>query len=191
MAEAFICDFARTPIGRYGGGLSSVRTDDLAAIPIRALMERNTAVDWAALDEVILGCANQAGEDNRNIARMALLLAGLPEQVPGVTVNRLCGSGLNAIGSAAQAIRSGDAELMIAGGVEQMTRAPYVLGKASVAFDRVQKIEDTTLGWRFVNPAMRRAYGVDTMPETGENIAHEWQGSREDQDAFALASQQK
>ncbi len=191
MSDAFVCDAIRTPIGRLNGALSMVRADDLAAIPLRALMERNPGVDWQAVDDVTLGCANQAGEDNRNIARMALLLAGLPKQVPGVTVNRLCGSGLNAIGSAAQAIRSGDAELMIAGGVEQMTRAPYVLGKASVAFDRVQKIEDTTLGWRFVNPAMRRAYGVDTMPETGENIAHEWQVSREDQDAFALASQQK
>jgi acetyl-CoA acyltransferase len=171
--------------------LSSIRADDLAAVPIKALMERNPGVDWATVDDCLLGCANQAGEDNRNVARMAVLLAGLPETVPGGTVNRLCGSGLNAVGLAAQAIRSGDAGLFIAGGVEHMTRAPYVLGKANTAFDRAQKIEDTTLGWRFVNPAMRHAYGVDSMPETGENVAAEWKVSREDQDAFALASQQK
>ncbi|MGI4730562.1 MAG: 3-oxoadipyl-CoA thiolase [Janthinobacterium lividum] len=191
MPDAFICDAIRTPIGKLNGSLSSIRADDLAAIPIRALVERNPDVDWAAVDDTILGCANQAGEDNRNVARMAVLLAGLPDVVPGATVNRLCGSGLNAVGSAAQAIRSGDAELMIAGGVESMTRAPYVLGKAGAPFDRAQRIEDTTLGWRFVNPAMRHAYGVDSMPETGENVADAWHVSREDQDAFALASQQK
>ncbi|MBB4087453.1 3-oxoadipyl-CoA thiolase [Sphingomonas carotinifaciens] len=173
------------------GALSSVRADDLAAIPLRALMERNRHVDWEAIDDVLLGCANQAGEDNRNVARMAVLLAGLPDAVPGGTINRLCGSGLNAVGSAAQAIRSGDAELMIAGGVESMTRAPYAMGKATAAFDRTQKIEDTTLGWRFVNPAMQAAYGVDTMPQTAENVADQWQVGREEQDAFALASQQK
>ena len=191
MPDAFICDAIRTPIGKLGGALSSVRADELAAIPIRALVERNPNVDWSAVDDTILGCANQAGEDNRNVARMAVLLAGLPEAVPGSTVNRLCGSGLNAVGSAARAIRSGDAELMIAGGIESMTRAPYVLGKAGAAFDRTQTIEDTTLGWRFVNPAMREAYGVDTMPQTGENVADEWKVSREDQDRFAAASQQK
>lgn len=191
MSDAFICDAIRTPIGRLGGSLASVRADDLAAIPLRALMTRNRQVDWAALDDVILGCANQAGEDNRNVARMAVLLAGLPETVPGVTVNRLCSSGLNALGMAAQAIRSGDADFLIAGGAESMTRAPYVLGKAGSAFGRDQKIEDTTLGWRFVNPAMKTAYGVDTMPQTGENVAEQWQVSREDQDRFALASQRK
>ena len=191
MTEAFICDAIRTPIGRLGGALASVRADDLAAIPLRALRERNPAVDWAALDDAILGCANQAGEDNRNVARMAVLLAGLPQEVPGVTVNRLCGSGLNAVGMAAQAIRAGDADFILAGGVESMTRAPYVLGKASGAFGRDQKLEDTTLGWRFVNPAMKAAYGVDTMPQTGENVAEEWNVSRDDQDRFALASQQK
>jgi len=191
MPDAFICDAIRTPIGKLGGALSSVRADELAAIPIRALVERNPDVDWSAVDDTILGCANQAGEDNRNVARMAVLLAGLPEAVPGSTVNRLCGSGLNAVGSAAQAIRSGDAELMIAGGIESMTRAPYVLGKAGTAFDRTQTMEDTTLGWRFVNPAMREAYGVDTMPQTGENVAEAWKVSREDQDRFAAASQQK
>ena len=191
MPDAFICDAIRTPIGKLGGALSTVRADELAAIPIRALVERNPDVDWSAVDDTILGCANQAGEDNRNVARMAVLLAGLPEAVPGSTVNRLCGSGLNAVGSAARAIRSGDAELMIAGGIESMTRAPYVLGKAGAAFDRTQTIEDTTLGWRFVNPAMREAYGVDTMPQTGENVADEWKVSREDQDRFAAASQQK
>ncbi len=191
MPDAYICDAVRTPIGRLNGALSNIRADDLAAIPLRALVERNPQVDWAAVDDVLLGCANQAGEDNRNVARMAVLLAGLPEAVPGGTINRLCGSGLNAVGSAAQAIRSGDAELMIAGGVESMTRAPFVMGKATGAFDRGQKIEDTTLGWRFVNPAMQAAFGVDTMPQTAENVADQWQVSREDQDAFALASQQK
>lgn len=191
MAEAFVCDAVRTPIGRLNGSLSSVRADDLAALPLRALMERNRQVDWAALDDVLLGCANQAGEDNRNLARMAALLAGLPEAVPGATINRLCGSGMNALGLAAQAIRSGDAQLLVAGGAESMTRAPYVLGKAGSAFGRDQKIEDTTLGWRFINPAMKAAYGVDTMPQTAENVAEQWQVSREDQDRFALASQQK
>lgn len=191
MSAAFICDAVRTPIGRLNGSLASVRADDLAAIPIRALAERNPKVDWQAVDDTILGCANQAGEDNRNVARMAVLLAGLPDVVPGSTVNRLCGSGLDAIGSAARAIRSGEADLMIAGGVENMTRSPYVLGKAQTPFDRAQKIEDTTLGWRFVNPAMRAAYGVDTMPETAENVAAEWKVTREEQDAFALRSQEK
>ncbi len=191
MPDAFICDAIRTPIGKLNGALASVRADDLAAIPLRALMERNPSVDWGAVDDVLLGCANQAGEDNRNVARMAVLLAGLPEGVPGATVNRLCGSGLNAVGSLAQAIRCGDAALGIAGGVESMTRAPYVMGKAAGAFDRAQQIEDTTLGWRFVNPEMRAAYGVDTMPQTAENVADQWRVAREDQDAFALASQQK
>ena len=191
MPDAFICDAIRTPIGKLNGALASVRADDLAAIPLRALMERNPSVDWGAVDDVLLGCANQAGEDNRNVARMAVLLAGLPDGVPGATVNRLCGSGLNAVGSLAQAIRCGDAALGIAGGVESMTRAPYVMGKAAGAFDRAQQIEDTTLGWRFVNPAMRAAYGVDTMPQTAENVADQWRVAREDQDAFALASQQK
>jgi len=191
MTAAFLCDAVRTPIGRLNGALADIRADDLAAVPIRALVERNPGVDWGAVDDTILGCANQAGEDNRNVARMAVLLAGLPEAVPGTTVNRLCGSGLNAVGCAAQAIRSGDAELVITGGVESMTRAPYVMGKAASAFDRAQRIEDTTLGWRFVNPAMKAAYGVDTMPQTGENVADQWRISREDQDRFALASQQK
>lgn len=191
MSEAFVCDAIRTPIGKLNGSLSGVRADDLAAIPLRALMERNAQADWSLLDDVILGCANQAGEDNRNVARMAVLLAGMGESVPGVTVNRLCSSGLNALGMAAQAIRSGDADFLIAGGAESMTRAPYVMGKADSAFGRRQKIEDTTLGWRFVNPAMKAAYGVDTMPQTGENVAGQWQVSREEQDRFALASQQK
>ena len=191
MPDAFICDAVRTPIGKLGGGLAPIRADDLAAVPIRALAARNPGVDWAAIDDAILGCANQAGEDNRNVARMAVLLAGLPDTVPGATVNRLCGSGLNAVGSAAQAIRAGDAELMIAGGVESMTRAPYVLGKAAGPFDRAQTLQDTVLGWRFVNPAMRNAYGVDSMPETGENVADQWQVTREEQDRFALASQEK
>ncbi|KQM20772.1 3-oxoadipyl-CoA thiolase [Novosphingobium sp. Leaf2] len=191
MTQAFICDAIRTPIGKLNGSLSTVRADDLAALPLKALMERNPTVDWSALDDVILGCANQAGEDNRNVARMAVLLAGMRETVPGVTVNRLCASGLNALGIAAQAIRSGDADFMAAGGVESMTRAPYVLGKAGSAFGRDQKIEDTTLGWRFVNSAMKAAYGVDTMPQTGENVAKQWRVSREEQDRFALASQQK
>src|ERR1017187_7157997 len=168
MSDAFICDALRTPFGRYGGALSSIRTDDLAAIPIRALMERNPAVNWAAVDDVIFGCANQAGEDNRNVARMALLLAGLPQEVPGTTVNRLCGSSMDAVAIAARAIKSGEAELVIAGGVESMSRAPYVMGKADAAFSRSSKLEDTTLGWRFVNPAMKERYGVDTMAETGE-----------------------
>ncbi len=191
MTGAFICDAIRTPIGRLNGALSTIRTDDLAAIPIRALIERNPSVDWSQVDDAILGCANQAGEDNRNVARMAVLLAGLPVDVPGTTVNRLCGSGLNAIGIAAQAIRSGDADLIIAGGAESMTRAPYVMAKASSAFARDQKLEDTTLGWRFINPAMKDAYGVDTMPQTGENVADQWKVSREDQDLFGLRSQEK
>lgn len=181
----------RTPIAKLNGSLSGVRADDLAALPLKALITRNCAADWAALDDVVMGCANQAGEDNRNVARMAVLLAGLPEGVPGVTINRLCASGLSAVGMAAQAIRSGDADFLIAGGVESMTRAPYVMGKAVSAFGRDQKIEDTTLGWRFVNPAMLAAHGVDSMPQTGENVAGEWQVSREEQDRFALASQEK
>ena len=191
MTDAFLCDAIRTPIGRFGGALSSIRADDLAALPIAALKERNPLVDWAAVDDVIMGCANQAGEDNRNVARMAVLLAGLPEVVPGSTLNRLCGSGLDAIGSAARAIRGGDADLLIAGGVESMSRAPYVMGKAGAAFARTQTLEDTTIGWRFVNPAMQRLYGVDSMPETGENVAEAWSVNREDQDAFALRSQEK
>ena len=191
MAQAFICDAIRTPIGKLNGSLATVRADDLAALPLKALMDRNARVDWSVLDDVILGCANQAGEDNRNVARMAVLLAGMPDGVPGVTVNRLCSSGLNALGMAAQAIRSGDTDFMVAGGVESMTRAPYVLGKAGSAFGRDQKLEDTTLGWRFVNPAMKAAYGVDTMPQTGENVAEQWGVSREEQDRFALASQEK
>jgi acetyl-CoA C-acetyltransferase len=191
MPNAFICDAIRTPIGRLNGALAGVRADDLAALPLRALVERNPGVDWGAVDDAILGCANQSGEDNRNVARMAVLLAGLPETVPGMTLNRLCGSGLNAVGVAAQAIRAGDSNLCIAGGVESMTRAPYVMGKAENAFDRSQGLQDTTLGWRFVNPAMKAAYGVDTMPQTGENVADAWHVSRDDQDAFALASQRK
>jgi 3-oxoadipyl-CoA thiolase len=191
VTQAFICDAVRTPIGKLNGSLAAVRADDLAALPLKALMERNPQADWSMLDDVILGCANQAGEDNRNVARMAVLLAGMGESVPGVTVNRLCSSGLNALGMAAQAIRSGDADFLIAGGAESMTRAPYVMGKADSAFGRGQKIEDTTLGWRFVNPAMKAAYGVDTMPQTGENVAEQWQVSREEQDRFALASQEK
>jgi acetyl-CoA acyltransferase len=191
VAAAFICDAIRTPIGRLNGALSTIRADDLAAIPLRALMARNASVDWSQVDDTILGCANQSGEDNRNVARMAALLAGLPLEVPGTTVNRLCGSGLNAVGIAAQAIRAGDADFMIAGGVESMTRAPYVMAKAASAFARDQKIEDTTLGWRFVNPAMQEAYGVDTMPQTGENVADQWKVSREDQDLFGLRSQEK
>lgn len=191
MAQAFICDAVRTPIGKLNGSLATIRADDLAALPLKTLMARNDKADWSALDDVILGCANQAGEDNRNVARMAVLLGGMGEAVPGVTVNRLCSSGLNALGMAAQAIRSGDADFLIAGGVESMTRAPYVLGKAGSAFGRDQKIEDTTLGWRFINPAMRDAYGVDTMPQTGENVAEQWGVSRQEQDRFALASQEK
>ncbi|MFS0709825.1 3-oxoadipyl-CoA thiolase [Brevundimonas phoenicis] len=191
LTQAFICDAVRTPVGRLNGGLSAVRADDLAAIPLRALAERNPALDWSAVEDVILGCANQSGEDNRNVARMAVLLAGLPETVPGSTINRLCGSGLNAVGLAAQAIRAGEAELMIAGGAESMTRAPYVMGKAATAFDRAQTIEDTTMGWRFINPALCAAYGVDTMPQTAENVAEQWAITREAQDAFALDSQTK
>jgi 3-oxoadipyl-CoA thiolase len=189
MEEAYICDAVRTPFGRYGGALAAVRTDDLAALPIKALIERNAKVDWSQVDDVIYGCANQAGEDNRNVARMAALLAGLPVDVPGSTVNRLCGSGLDALGTAARAIRTGETSLMIAGGVESMSRAPFVMGKADTAFSRSMKIEDTTIGWRFINPAMKAMYGVDSMPETGENVAAEFSISREDQDKFALRSQ--
>ncbi|MDQ2704131.1 MAG: 3-oxoadipyl-CoA thiolase [Pseudomonadota bacterium] len=189
MPEAFICDYVRTPIGRFGGSLSSVRTDDLGAVPLKALRERNAGVDWAALDDVVYGCANQAGEDNRNVARMALLLAGLPEEVPGSTVNRLCGSGMDAVTIAARAIRAGEAELMIAGGVESMSRAPFVLPKAETAFSRNAEIHDTTIGWRFVNPLMKTQYGIDSMPETGENVAEDFAVSRADQDAFAARSQ--
>ena len=191
MEPAYICDAIRTPIGRYAGTLSSVRTDDLAAIPIKALIERNPKVDWNALDDVIYGCANQAGEDNRNIGRMALLLAGLPKEVPGVTVNRLCGSSMDAVATAARAIKSGEADLIIAGGVESMSRAPFVMPKADSAFSRAAKIEDTTIGWRFINPLMKAKYGVDSMPETAEIVAEEFHVSREDQDAFALRSQQR
>jgi len=191
MRDVFICDAARTAIGRYGGALAKVRTDDLAAVPIKALIKRNSKVDWSAIDEVYFGCANQAGEDNRNVARMALLLAGLPPSVPGVTVNRLCASGLEAVGTAARAIRAGEMELAIAGGVESMTRAPFVMGKAQEAFQRSAETFDTTIGWRFINPLMKQQYGVDSMPETGENVAEEFQVSRADQDAFALRSQQR
>ena len=191
MREVFICDAARTAIGRYGGALAKVRTDDLAAVPIRALVARHPQADWSQLDEVFLGCANQAGEDNRNVARMALLLAGLPDTVPGLTVNRLCASGLNAVGDAARAIRTGDMDFAIAGGVESMTRAPMVMGKASEAFSRSVEIHDTTIGWRFINPLLKAQYGVDSMPETAENVAEEFQVARGDQDAFALRSQQR
>jgi 3-oxoadipyl-CoA thiolase len=191
MRDAYICDGARTPIGRYGGALSKVRTDDLAATPIKALMARNTKVDWSQLDDVFYGCANQAGEDNRNVARMAALLAGLPASASGVTLNRLCASGLEAVGQAARAIRSGEMDLCIAGGVESMSRAPFVMGKATEAFQRSNEIFDTTIGWRFVNPLMKQQYGIDSMPETGENVAAEFQVSRADQDAFALRSQQR
>src|SRR6195256_2188584 len=191
LRDVFLCDAARTPIGRYGGALAQIRADDLAAIPIRALVARNPKVDWAALDEVVLGCANQAGEDNRNVARMAALLAGLPDHIPGVTVNRLCASGLNAVGDVARAIRSGEIDFAIAGGVESMTRGPLVMGKASEAFQRSADIFDTTIGWRFVNPLMKQQYGVDAMPETGENVAEDYQIARADQDAFALRSQQR
>ncbi|HBK47318.1 MAG TPA: 3-oxoadipyl-CoA thiolase, partial [Xanthomonadaceae bacterium] len=191
MRDVFICDAVRTPIGRHGGGLAGVRADDLAALPLKALVERNPAVDWSRLDEVFLGCANQAGEDNRNVARMALLLAGLPVQVPGVTVNRLCASGMEAVGAAFRAIALGEMELAIAGGVESMSRAPYVVGKADHAFDRGQAMEDTTMGWRFVNPALRALYGVESMPQTADNVAIDYQVSRQDQDAFALRSQQR
>jgi acetyl-CoA acyltransferase len=191
MPEAFICDAIRTPIGRYGGALSSVRTDDLAALPLKALLERNAGVDWGAVDDLIYGCANQAGEDNRNVGRMALLLAGLPPEVPGTTLNRLCGSSLDAVGTAARAIKSGEAALMLAGGVESMSRAPFVLAKATEAFSRAAKIEDTTIGWRFVNPLLKAKYGIDSMPETAENVAEQFRISRADQDAFALRSQQR
>jgi 3-oxoadipyl-CoA thiolase len=191
MREVFICDAARTPIGRYGGGLAKVRTDDLAAVPIKALVARNSKADWSRLDEVFFGCANQSGEDNRNVARMALLLAGLPDSIPGITVNRLCASGLNAVGDAARAIRCGEMEFAIAGGVESMTRAPFVMGKAGEAFSRSAEIYDTTLGWRFINPLLKAQYGVDSMAETGENVAEEFQVTRAEQDAFALRSQQR
>jgi len=191
METAYICDAIRTPFGRYGGSLASIRADDLAAIPIAALMARNAGVDWAVLDDVIYGCANQAGEDNRNVARMALLLAGLSKEVPGYTVNRLCASSMEAVASAARAIKSGEADLVIAGGVESMSRAPFVMGKPDSAFSRAMKMEDTTMGWRFVNTLMKAKYGTDTMPETGEIVAEEYKISRQDQDAFALRSQQR
>ena len=191
MEEAFLCDGIRTPIGRYGGALSGVRTDDLAAIPLKTLMERNSGIDWEAVDDVIMGCANQAGEDNRNVARMASLLSGLPQTVTGVTVNRLCGSGLDAVGIAARAIKSGEQQLVIAGGVESMSRAPFVMGKASAAFSRNAEIFDTTIGWRFVNKLLQKQYGIDSMPETAENLAEKYKISREDQDKFAWNSQQK
>jgi acetyl-CoA acyltransferase len=191
MIEAFICDAIRTPIGRYGGALKDVRADDLGAVPLRALMERNPNVDWTAVSDVLYGCANQAGEDNRNVARMSLLLAGLPQEIGGATINRLCGSGMDAVGTAARAIKSGETGLMIAGGVESMTRAPFVMGKADSAFSRSANIFDTTIGWRFINPLMKAQYGVDSMPETAENVATDYGISREDQDAFAVASQNK
>jgi 3-oxoadipyl-CoA thiolase len=191
MNDAFICDAIRTPIGRYGGALSSVRADDLAAIPIKALVERNPGVDWQRVDDVIYGCANQAGEDNRDVARMAVLLAGLPVDVSGTTVNRLCGSGMDAVGMAARAIKAGDADLLIAGGVESMSRAPFVMGKAETAFSRKAEIYDTTIGWRFINPLMKRLYETHSMPETADNVAEEFGISRADQDAFALRSQQR
>ncbi|TDX85085.1 3-oxoadipyl-CoA thiolase [Neorhizobium sp. R1-B] len=191
MTEAFICDYIRTPIGRFGGSLSSVRADDLAAIPLKSLMERNGSVDWEAVSDVIYGCANQAGEDNRNVARMAVLLAGLPVSLTGTTMNRLCGSGMDAVITAARAIKAGEAELMIAGGVESMSRAPFVMPKAETAFSRNAEIYDTTIGWRFVNPLMKKQYGVDSMPETGDNVAIDYKISREDQDAFAVRSQAK
>ena len=189
--QAFICDAQRTPIGRYGGALSSVRADDLAAIPLKALMERNPSVDWARVDDVIMGCANQAGEDNRNVARMAALLAGLPVDVPGATINRLCASGMDAVGAAARAIRAGDMDLAIAGGIESMSRAPFVMPKAETAFSRSNAVYDTTIGWRFVNPKMKAQFGVDSMPETADNVAADHDVSREDQDAFAARSQQR
>ncbi|KAB2716892.1 3-oxoadipyl-CoA thiolase [Brucella intermedia] len=191
MSEAYICDYIRTPIGRYGGALSSIRADDLGAVPLRALMERNGSVDWEAVDDVIFGSANQAGEDNRNVARMSLLLAGLPVGVSGTTINRLCGSGMDAVITAARAIKAGEAELVIAGGVESMSRAPFVMPKADSAFSRRAEIFDTTIGWRFVNPLMKKQYGVDSMPETGENVAEDFNVSRRDQDIFALRSQEK
>jgi 3-oxoadipyl-CoA thiolase len=191
MTEAFLCDAVRTPIGRYGGALSGVRADDLAAAPLAALMQRNNAVDWSAVDDVIYGCANQAGEDNRNVARMAVLLSGLPVGVPGTTINRLCGSGMDAVGAAARAIKAGDCDLMIAGGVESMSRAPFVMPKATTAFSRDNAVYDTTIGWRFINPAMKKQFGVDSMPQTADNVAADWGVSRADQDAMALRSQQK
>ena len=191
MTEAYICDAVRTPIGRYGGSLAHVRADDLAAIPIRALIERNPGVDWTKVDDIIYGCANQAGEDNRNVARMAGLLAGLPVEVPGTTLNRLCGSSMDAVGTAARAIKAGECDLVIAGGVESMTRAPFVMAKAESAFSRSAKIEDTTIGWRFINPLMKAKYGIDSMPETAENVADEFKINRADQDAFAVRSQQR
>jgi acetyl-CoA acyltransferase len=191
MPEAFVCDYVRTPIGRFGGALAGVRTDDLAAVPLKALMGRHERLDWATIDDVVLGCANQAGEDNRNVARMALLLAGLPKEVPGSTVNRLCGSGMDALLIAARAIKTREAELMVAGGIESMSRAPFVMPKAESAFSRHAEIHDTTIGWRFVNPLIKAQYGVDSMPETAENVAKEFQVTRADQDAFALRSQQR
>jgi len=191
MTEAFICDYIRTPIGRFGGSLSSVRADDLGAVPLKALMERHAGIDWEAVEDVIFGCANQAGEDNRNVARMSALLAGLPVSVTGTTINRLCGSGMDAVITAARAIKSGEAELMIAAGVESMSRAPFVMPKAETAFSRNAEIYDTTIGWRFVNPLMKKQYGVDSMPETGDNVAIDFKVSREDQDAFAVRSQAK
>src|ERR1700730_13131653 len=191
MEPAYICAAIRTPFGRYGGSLASVRADDLAAIPLAALVSRNAKVDWGALDDVIFGCGNQAGEDNRNVARMALLLAGLPKEVPGSTVNRLCGSSMDAVASAARAIKSGEADLVVAGGVESMSRAPFVIAKADAAFSRSLKVEDTTIGWRFVNPLMKAKYGTDSMPETGEIVAEQFHVSREEQDAFAFRSQQR
>lgn len=191
MAEAFICDAVRTPIGRYGGALAAVRADDLAAIPLKALKDRNPQVDWERVDDALLGCANQAGEDNRNVARMAVLLAGLPDNIGGTTINRLCGSGLDAVAMAARAIRAGDADFMIAGGVESMTRAPFVMPKADSAFSRSNAVYDTTIGWRFVNPLLKARYGIDSMPETAENVAVEFQVSRADQDAFAAESQRR
>jgi acetyl-CoA C-acetyltransferase len=191
MTDAYICDAIRTPIGRYGGALKDVRADDLGAVPLRALVERNPGVQWDQVDDVFYGCANQAGEDNRNVARMSLLLAGLPVEVPGTTLNRLCGSGMDAVGTAARAIQAGDASLIIAGGVESMTRAPFVMGKPDSAFSRSASLQDTTMGWRFINKALKEAYGVDTMPETAENVATDYGVSRADQDAFALASQNK
>ncbi|WP_312936899.1 acetyl-CoA C-acyltransferase, partial [Pseudomonas sp.] len=191
MRDVFICDAVRTPIGRFGGALASVRADDLAAVPLKALIERNPGVQWEQVDEVFLGCANQAGEDNRNVARMALLLAGLPDSIPGVTLNRLCASGMEAVGTAFRAIASGEMELAIAGGVESMSRAPFVMGKAESGYSRTMKLEDTTIGWRFVNPLMKQQHGVDSMPETADNVADDYSVSRADQDAFALRSQQK
>jgi acetyl-CoA acyltransferase len=191
MNEAFICDAVRTPIGRYGGALSSIRTDDLASIPIRSLLERNPGMNPTSIEDVILGCANQAGEDNRNVARMALLLSGIPETVPGATLNRLCGSGMDAVSCASRAIKSGEQSLLIAGGVESMSRAPFVIGKATSAFSRQNTLEDTTIGWRFINPKMEELFGIDSMPETAENLAEQFNISREDQDSFALSSQQK